>query len=320
MFEACLMVLGGFVLLGAGGAALVNGSVSLAKKLKVPPLIIGLTLVAFGTSAPELMVSVNAALDGQPDIAIGNVVGSNIANILLVLGATALVRPILVDVKSIWRDVIVMFGVTVGFVFIAIWGRIDFNLGALMLFMIVVYVVYVYRHEKNKTEVSDAEQEVESIKLKGGEFKGGILASLSILIIGIAVVVWGADILVNGAVRLAQGFGVPEAVIGLSVVAIGTSLPELVISVLAAIRGHAGVAIGNVVGSNISNILLILGVTGMIEPLTIASQIAQFDVWIMLLASFGMVYLLTGDVRITRRQGGICVAAYTLYIAFLYIA
>lgn len=334
MIEASLLVLGGFILLGIGGEALVRGAVDLAKQLKVPPLIIGLTLVAFGTSAPELMVSIQAALDGQPDIAIGNVVGSNIANILLVLGATALIRPILADMsaqgvqsaqsqaQSMWRDTMVMLSVTIGFVLIAQFGRINAALALAMLAILTLYVIYVYRFEKNKSRHESAENTTQNTTQNeaDSDANSGSVKALLLLIIGIVAVVWGADILVAGAITIAQGFGVPEAVIGLSLIAIGTSLPELAISVLAAIRGHTSVAIGNILGSNISNILLILGITGLIEPLSIAPQIANFDVWIMLGASLIVVYFMAGGARVTRAQGGICLAAYVLYIAFLYAA
>lgn len=315
MLDASLMILGGFLLLGIGGEALVAGAVSLAKQLNVPPLLIGFTLVALGTSAPELMVSVRAVLDGQPDIAIGNVVGSNIANILLVLGAAALARPILADSHSMWRDAMVMLSVTTGFVFVALWGQINTYMASAMLVLLVLYIIYAYRHEKNKNEISDAEQEVADTQLKGG---AGV--ALPVLLLGIGGVVWGADVLVTGAVLLAQDFGISQAVIGLSLVAFGTSLPELAISMLAVWRGHASVAIGNILGSNVSNILLILGVTGLIEPLAIAPEIVRFDIWVMLIASFSVLYFLADGAHMSRRQGGLCLGAYAVYIAFLYMA
>ncbi len=315
MLDASLMILGGFLLLGIGGEALVAGAVSLAKQLNVPPLLIGFTLVAFGTSAPELMVSMRAVLDGQPDIAIGNVVGSNIANILLVLGAAALARPILADSHSMWRDAVVMLSVTIGFVLVALWGQIDTYMASAMLALLVLYIIYAYRHEKNKNEISDAEQEVADTQLKGG-----VWVALPVLLLGMGGVIWGADVLVTGAVLLAQGFGVSQAVIGLSLVAFGTSLPELAISMLAVWRGHASVAIGNILGSNVSNILLILGVTGLIEPLTITPQIVYFDIWVMLIASFSVLYFLADGAHMSRRQGGLCLGVYTVYIAFLYMA
>lgn len=229
MFEAILLVLGGFILLGGGGEGLVSGAVSLANRLKVPPLIIGLTIIAFGTSAPELTVSIQAAFQGQPDIAIGNIIGSNISNMLLVLGVSALIQPIIVQGKELNRDGVFMLLVTLGFCFVAFYGDITRPIAVGMVGVIVLYTIYLYRLGGDE----DITQEVSENPLAGAS----VPVSLIILVLGTIAVVWGADLLVKGAVILAMEFGVSEAVIGLTVVAIGTSLPELAISVLAALRG-----------------------------------------------------------------------------------
>ncbi|EJW21613.1 hypothetical protein IMCC14465_14090 [alpha proteobacterium IMCC14465] len=310
MFEAILLVLGGFILLGGGGEGLVSGAVSLADRLKIPPLIIGLTIIAFGTSAPELMVSIQAAFQGQPDIAIGNIIGSNISNMLLVLGVSALIQPIIVQGKELTRDGVFMMLVTLGFCFIAFYGDITRPIAAGMVGLIVLYTVYLYRQGDD----DHVEQEVTENLLAGAS----IMTSLVFVVLGTAAVVWGADLLVKGAVILAMEFGVSEGVIGLTVVAIGTSLPELVISILAAWRGQAALAVGNIVGSNIYNILLILGLTGLVHPIEIAADFLTMDIWVLLGVSGVTIYLLSYQQGISRLFGGLFLASYIIYIALLF--
>ncbi len=304
-----LMVLAGFLLLALGGEGLVKGAVSLARHMRVPPLIIGLTFVAFGTSAPELMVSVQAALSGNAGISVGNVVGSNIANILLVLGATALVRPVVNQDPSLKRDVFFVLFISIVFAAIAQFGQVTHAFALALLGFLLFYIVLVYRQEK--------QAQTPQVQISDDAPQGGVLGALLLLSVGVAAVVWGADILIDGAVHIAQGFGVPETIIGLTLVAFGTSLPELAISVLSAFRGQAGVAIGNVIGSNIFNIALILGVTGLITPLDISLQIAEFDVWIMLLASLSFLWLMRERARLSRLVGALFLCAYGGYIALL---
>ena len=310
MFEAILLVLGGFILLGGGGEGLVSGAVSLANRLKVPPLIIGLTIIAFGTSAPELTVSIQAAFQGQPDIAIGNIIGSNISNMLLVLGVSALIQPIIVQGKELNRDGVFMLIVTLGFCFVAFYGDISRPIAVGMVGVIVLYTIYLYRLGGDE----DITQEVSEYPLAGAS----VPVSLIILVLGTIAVVWGADLLVKGAVILAMEFGVSEAVVGLTVVAIGTSLPELAISVLAALRGHAALAVGNIVGSNIYNILLILGVTGLVHPIAIAPDFLNMDIWVLLGVSGVTVFLLSYQRGISRIFGGLFLVGYIIYIGLLF--
>ena len=310
MFEAILLVLGGFVLLGGGGEGLVSGAVSLADRLKVPPLIIGLTVIAFGTSAPELTVSIQAAFQGQPDIAVGNIIGSNISNMLLVLGISALIQPIIVKGKELKRDGIFMLLVTLGFCFVAFYGDITRLVAVGMVGVIGLYTVYLYRLGSDE----DSTQEVSENPLASAS----VFVCLVILALGTIAVVWGADLLVRGAVILATEFGVSEGVIGLTVVAIGTSLPELAISILAALRGHAALAVGNIVGSNIYNILLILGVTGLVHPIAIAPDFLLMDIWMLLGVSGLTVFLLSCQQGISRFFGGLFLVTYIIYIIFLF--
>ena len=310
MFEAILLVLGGFVLLGGGGEGLVSGAVSLADRLKVPPLIIGLTVIAFGTSAPELTVSIQAAFQGQPDIAVGNIIGSNISNMLLVLGISALIQPIIVKGKELSRDGIFMLLVTLCFCFVAFYGDITRLVAVGMVGVIGLYTVYLYRLGSDE----DAIQEISENPLADAS----VFVCLVILALGTIAVVLGADLLVKGAVILATEFGVSEGVIGLTVVAIGTSLPELAISILAAFRGHAALAVGNIVGSNIYNILLILGVTGLVHPIAIAPDFLLMDIWMLLGVSGLTVFLLSCQQGISRVFGGLFLVTYIIYISFLF--
>lgn len=313
MITAFLMVFGGFIMLAAGGEVLVKGAVALAGKLQVPPLIIGLTLVALGTSAPELMISIEAGLSGNPGIAVGNVVGSNIANIFLVLGATAVLRPLVNTDRSLIRDSFFMIIVSGTFILFSFYDVVSRPMSILLLIMLIIYLYNVYQQEQrssmNRTDL------VAETSGKIGPF-----LSVLLMVIGVLSLVWGADILVDGSVVLARGFGISEAVIGLTLIAIGTSLPELAISVLAAYRGEVGVAFGSIVGSNIFNICFILGVAGLITPLEIAPQIAGFDVWVMLVASLIIFGVIKTGLSIGRFTGLLFLTAYTSYIAFLFAA
>jgi len=314
MFEACLMVLGGIAILWVAGETLVASAIALAKWLRVPPLLIGLTFVAFGTSVPELTVSIESSLAGQPAIAIGNVIGSNIANIWLVLGMSALIRPIRSGSNKLWRDSLVMFAVLVGFILIVLGGHISPLLAGLMLVALAVYIFYLYQTMKAKPDDS-TDESTESIAETW--LKGGIWVALPVLAVSIVFIVSGAHLLVEGAVFIARALGVSEAIIGLSLVAIGTSLPELAISIPAVLRGHIGVAIGHILGSNISNILLILGITGLIAPLPVSSHFATFDVWVMLFATLTLFYSLWRHI-ISRLAGLVWTSCYVTYIVFLY--
>ncbi len=263
----------GFILVGLfglffGGNWLVDAASCIARELGLPPLIVGLTVVAFGTSAPELMVSVSAALRGSSGIALGNVVGSNIANVGLILGMTGLVAPIVVKVTLVRREIPLMIIISaVAYVFILDKqiGRVD---GAIMLVGFVVFnLLMVYLTTRRTDEQRAADNEI------GSEHHGGNDINMALewgrLLLGIIVLLIGAELTVRGATSIAQTLGVPEVVIGLTVVAFGTSLPELAASLVAAFRGQSDIAVGNVIGSNIANLLLILGATSLISPIPI---------------------------------------------------
>ena len=312
---AALEILGGFILLLFGAEFLVRGAVALARRFDVSPMIIGMTIVAYGTTAPELVVSVEAALSGAPGISVGNVVGSNIANILLILGAASLVHPIYCAPRLIYRDSSVMLGAAFLFVGLALTGNISRTQGILMIAAIVSYSIYTYWAERRRSKTDDLfEQEAEEF----AEGPQSLWLALLAVIGGIVSVVVGARILVSGAIVAARFFGVGEEVIGLTLVAIGTSLPELATALVAAWRHHTDVAIGNVIGANIYNVLAIMGVVSIISPLEIPSQIVHFDIWFMLAVTLALLLAAVAFKGVNRVTGGIFLGCYAIYVALQY--
>jgi len=312
---AAFEVLGGFILLLFGAEFLVRGAVALAQRFNVSPMIIGMTIVAYGTTAPELVVSLEAALGGAPGLAVGNVVGSNIANILLILGCASLVYPIRCTPSVLYRDSSVMLGAAFLFVALALTGTISHTQGILMIAAIVCYSVYTYWAERRRNRNEDKlEKETE-------EFSDGprsVWLAILAVIGGVASVVVGAHILISGAVTAARFFGVGEEVIGLTLVAVGTSLPELATAVVAAWRHHTDVAIGNVIGANIYNILAIMGVVSIVSPLTIPAQIVQFDIWFMLAVTMALVISIVVFKGINRAVGSVFLCTYGVYVGLQY--
>ncbi|MBK8208572.1 MAG: calcium/sodium antiporter [Rhodospirillales bacterium] len=310
-----LELLGGLALLVAGAELLVRGSVGIARRLGVSPLLIGLTLVGFGTSSPELVASVTAALKGSPGIAVGNVVGSNICNLLLILGLSALFAPLAITRAAFLRDGPVLMAASVALVGVCLLGDLPRWVGVVFLVLLTAYIVWCYLTEKQEAPAAALvhEQEAASVPPLGGSLAMGIAAALA----GLLLLVAGAYLLVGGAIELARDFGVSETIIGLTVVAIGTSLPELATSVVAAARGQSDVAFGNVVGSSIYNILGILGVTALVQPIPIPMEIVAFDIWVMLGSAVLLVMFAMTGWRINRWEGGVFLAAYGVYIAWL---
>jgi cation:H+ antiporter len=310
------MVAGGLLLLLIGGDVLVRGAVTLAQRLEVPPLVIGLTVVAFGTSSPELVVSLDAVLSGAPEIAIGNVVGSNIANILLVLGLPAMIFPIVCDVNAIRRDGAIMFAVTIGFIALCWSGQLLNWQGAIMTSLLCGYLTWCYfsGRDENEATAEAIVDEIEGIAAR----PHSIWLSLIFILGGIAALVLGADLLIDGGVEIAVAAGVSEATIGLSLIALGTSLPELATSLVAAIRRHGDVAIGNVIGSNLFNILGIMGITSMVRTVPIPEQIISYDLWIMLSAAILITPFILRGRPISRRYGAFLTLAYFMYVLSLF--
>ncbi|WP_379922280.1 calcium/sodium antiporter [Erythrobacter sp. R86502] len=316
MTETILLVAGGLVLLALGGEFLVRGAVGMAARLGISPLLAGLTIVGFGTSMPELATSVQAAMAGAPGIAIGNVVGSNIANILLILGVSALILPLAVNPKSFKRDSIALGGsalLCTGAVLLGIIGLLP---GIVLLACLVGYLWYAYKSESaaNDDECHRHEAEAADRPVPPGTSP---VILIGMIVAGLAAAVFGAGLLVDGATVLASAAGVSESVIGLTVVAIGTSLPELIACVVAVLRKHADVALGNVVGSNIYNTLGILGTTAVIHPIAIPAEIVRFDIWFMLGVTMLLLVQLRSGWRLSRIEGGLLVALYAGYTVLL---
>ena len=298
-----IYVIAGLIGLFFGGEALVRGSVGIARRMAIPPLLIGLTVVGFGTSTPELLVSVDAALRGAPDIAIGNIVGSNIANMLLIVGVTCLVWPIAVSGSTLRRDTAVMVIGVLALVPIFAIGEMGRFAGGLLVTGLASYLIWAYLQPGDATvEDIDAPPPVSA------------LVSVLWVVGGLVVLMFGARFLVDGSVSIARGFGVSEAFIGLTIVAIGTSLPELATSVIAAFRRQSEIAIGNIVGSNIFNVLGILGITALIKPIPVADRFLNFDLPIMILVSLILTILLLTRPVIGRKVGLAGLAGYAVYV------
>jgi cation:H+ antiporter len=312
-----VFVIAGVILLPVGSNLLVSGAVALSERLGVSPLVVALTVVAFGTSLPELVVCVQAALAGSPGIAVGNVVGSNIANILLILGAAAILKPIVCDPKAVLRDSLIMLAVTLLFVILALAGIIPRWQGGMMLGLLVAYVLMAYWRESSGKDPAEGHlaevEEFEGLKNRPWSVIVGAI------VLGLVGVVAGANLLVSGAVDIARVLGVSEEVIGLTMVALGTSLPELAVAVAAAYKGHSDVALGNVIGSNIFNILAILGTTALVVPVEIPAQILRFDLWAMTAITVLLLPVMLSGRRIGRIEAGLFLAAYGGYTAIQYI-
>ncbi len=318
-----LLIVGGLLLLVVGGELLVRGSVRVAERMGLSPLVIGLTLVGFGTSAPELVTSVQAALIDAPGIALGNIVGSNLANILLILGIAALLAPIPVPSSALKRDGAVVLGTAALFLAMAWTVDLERWVGAIFVAGLAVYLVFAYMQERTSPAEHGAafdraeatEELIPHQNIKAARSPGADIAlSLAMAIGGLVVIVFGGRFLVGGAVDLARSFGISETVIGLTIVAVGTSMPELVTSVVAALRKHGDVALGNVLGSNIYNILGIGGLTGLIAPTTVPPEIASFDAPVMVAVSLALLVIAYTGRGISRLEGGGLLAGYAVYL------
>lgn len=307
-----LFVGSGVLLLTVGGEALIRGSLAAANRLGVSPLLSGLLIVGFGTSAPELVVSIDAAVHERPDIAIGNVVGSNISNILLLLGLCALISPLTVTPRVLQRDGGTVVGASILFILLVGGSALVRADAAILLLVLAAYLLWAYWTERTGQAPSASlhRAEGEEVTFLPGTTLGVLLA----LLLGLALLIVGSQVLLRGAVGLAESFGVSEAVIGLTLVAVGTSLPELSISVIAAFRRHADVAIGNILGSNIFNLLGILGISALLQPLPVHQRILDFDQWVMLATSLLLLLFLYTGSRLSRFEGGLLLLAYGIYL------
>ncbi|QDT65762.1 calcium/sodium antiporter [Calycomorphotria hydatis] len=312
MLLTVLFLIAGIVLLYLGGEALVKGASSLALRLGLTPLAVGLTVVAFGTSVPELVVCVQAAMSGYDDVALGNVVGSNIANVGLILGLTALISPVLSQSRLLKIDIpLMLIAELVAMAFL--WDRqVDRYEGLMLVVGLLAYTWFNFRQAKLEKQAM-----VQDYSDMAGEMvPGRWWLDLVFIAGGIGALVAGGNLFVEGAIQLARLFGVSESLIALSVVALGTSLPELAASVVAAWRGKGDLAIGNVVGSNIFNVLSVLGITAIIRPVT-AIGVGTIDLGVMFLSSFLVFPFLATNKGITRFEGAVLLLVYLGYIGWI---
>lgn len=301
----------GLALLLFGGEMLVRGAVAVAERLGVSPLVIGLTLVGFGTSSPELVACLEAALAGAPGIAVGNIVGSNIANVLLILGLGAVLAPIDVQPQAFRRDGPVTLIATLAFALLCLRPEIGRLEGGLLLAALLAYTAWSFFSERN---AGSAVTEADLMSPAGRSLP----MSLGIALAGLAGILLGARLLVDGAVEIALLWGVSDAVIGVSIVAIGTSLPELATTIAAARKGALDVAFGNIIGSNLFNILGIAGVTALVSPLPIPAEIATFDVWVMLGTTVFAVAFAITSWQVIRLEGAALLLAYGAYLVLVF--
>jgi cation:H+ antiporter len=315
------MLAGGLVLLAVGAEALVRGASRLAAALGIAPLVIGLTIVAFGTSAPEMAVSVQSVLAGQPDIAVGNAVGSNILNVLLILGLSAVITPLVVAQQLVRLDVPIMIGVSVLLLLLALNGYIEQWEGGVLFAGIIGYTVFqIVQSRKGKESAAVEAEYAEEYGKPEPRTAGRMLLNVALAIVGLALLVLGASWFVDGATQLARAYGISELIIGLTIVAMGTSLPEMATSLVAAFRGERDIAVGNVVGSNIFNILAVLGLSSIVAPgqgLPVSLGMLELDIPFMVAVAVACLPIfLTGN-TIARWEGAVFVAYYVAYTAYL---
>lgn len=302
----------GVGLLFAGGELLIRGSLSAARRFGVSALLTGLVIVGFGTSMPELVVSVDAALSDRPDIAVGNVVGSNIGNLLLILGLCAIIHPLAVRPMALRRDAVVVVASSLLFA-VLVWGSALNRWDALILLSgLSAYLVWAWWTER-ATDIPAAQMhQAEATAVQSVPVR--LRVAVASILGGLVLLVGGSRVLLLGATSLAQDLGVSEAVIGLTLVAVGTSLPELSVSVIAALRRQADVAVGNILGSNIFNMLGILGVSALLQPLPIHPRIVDFDQWVLIAVSLLMLVFLYTARTLSRTEGAVLLAAYGGYL------
>jgi cation:H+ antiporter len=321
MLTPILFLLGGLALLIVGAEALVSRAARMAQALGLSPLIIGLTVVAFGTSAPELAISLTAAASGQPSISLGNIIGSNILNILLILGLAALISPLIISEKLVRLDVTLMVSVSVLVFVLGLDGRISQFDGILLFGGLIAYIIFMVRQNRlEKTpplaEGNQSSSEALRLSAKAWVFNSGII------LISLVLLVQGSNWLILGATSFAQSLGLSELVIGLTVIAVGTSLPEIATSVIASLRGQRDIAVGNVIGSNLFNLLLVLGLSSLLTPngIPLSEAVLGFDLPIMIATAFACLPIFVNGYRIDRWEGALFLVYYFTYTAYLILS
>ncbi|MFT5823196.1 MAG: cation:H+ antiporter [Crocinitomix sp.] len=311
----------GLITLIVAGEFLVRGAVGIAKRFHISTLVIGMTVISFGTSAPELLVCLDAAMTGHPEIAIGNVVGSNIANIALVLGITVLILPIVVDRNSKRIDWPMMMLATVLFAFFAWDGEIQRYEGIILFVILAAFTYWLIRNSRKKTKKELAAAAIESDEDEDiAKVKDKPAISIVFLLIGLVGLFFGADWLVHGAIDIATHFGMEERIIAVTVVAFGTSVPELITSGMAALKGETDISIGNLIGSNLFNIMAVIGLTAMVHPIGVSDAIIASDMWWMIAIAVALLPLMVIGKKIGRFKGTLLLGTYIAYIAILVIS
>ncbi len=317
-----LLFVAGLVLLLLGAELLVRGASRLALALGLAPIIVGLTVVAIGTSAPELAVSVGGALSGTPDLALGNVVGSNIANVLLILGLVALIVPLVVHRQLVWLDVPLMIAASLLCFGMALDGRIARWEGGVLLACAIAYIVFLIRMARRHPEQVPTDPALSDAESAESAPKVGVGRQCLLMAAGLTMLIVGARLLVDAATQTASALGLSDLVIGLTVVAVGTSLPEIATSILSAIRGQRDLAVGNIVGSNIFNLLLVLGATAMIasDGVPVSPAAMRFDLPVMTAVAVACLPIFFNGHRIARWEGALFLGYYIAYVAYLLLA
>lgn len=318
-----LLFIGGLIGLVAGAELLVRGASKLALSFGISPLVVGLTIVAFGTSAPEMAVSTGAVLSGQTDIAIGNVVGSNIFNVLFVLGVSALITPLVVNIQLIRQEVPIMIGASLLLLVIGLDGKLGFLDGAILFALLLAYTVFLIVQSRAETRSAQDEYAAEIKPAVAGGWDAKLPVQLLLIAVGLGFLVLGSDWLVTASTIFAKALGVSDLVIGLTIVAAGTSMPEVATSVMAAIKGERDIAVGNVVGSSTFNILGCLGLSGLVSGdlgLLMPAAILNFDIWVMIAVALACLPVFMTGREIARWEGGVFLLYYAAYVAYLILA
>lgn len=308
-----VLLIGGLITLIIAGEALVRGAVGIALKFKIPTMVIGMTIVSFGTSAPELLVSLKAAIEGHPELAIGNVLGSNVANIALVLGITAMVLPIAVKRSTAKIDWTIMMVATLLFYLFTLDNIITWYEGLIFVLGLIAFNVYMFKSVANNKDKSELEVDLDVDVTK----QKNIFVQFLLILVGCIGLAYGASWLLDGAIQIASDFGVSEHIIAVTIVAFGTSVPELITSVIAALKKETDISVGNLIGSNIFNILGVLGITSLVKEIPVSLQVTNVDIYWVMAISFLVLPLMIINYRINRFRGFLLFVSYGVYIYFV---
>ena len=318
-----LTFLAGLAFLVLGAELLVRGASKLALSFGISPLVVGLTIVAFGTSAPEMAVSTGAVLDGKTDLALGNVVGSNIFNVLFILGLSALITPLVVNIQLIRQEVPVMVGGALLLLALCLDGQLGLSDGAILMGLMLAYTVFLIVQSRKEVSSTSGDYETEITPAAPGAWDAKLPAQLGLILVGLGLLVLGSDWLVSSSVIFAKAMGVSDLVIGLTIVAAGTSMPEVATSIMAAIKGERDIAVGNVVGSCTFNIYGCLGLASLVAGnvgLEVPAAVLNFDLWVMLAVSLACLPVFITGREIARWEGAVFLAYYVAYVTYLILA